>query len=168
MRSAVGAACPFSLRGLFLDELFPDLPTFLVVVPVVFAWAAPALLAGLLWFVLDALFCAAAAGILQLPAVIAARIHAVIVCLQRKVRMSGLCVLVRRLLAVRRNNARQKHRHRPVVVAVAAHFEHHVVAGLQLANSLAIVVQGIYRLPVHLGNNVAGAETQVVGEAGGL
>src|SRR5208283_1491752 len=152
----------------FLDELFPDLLVFLAVGPVVLAWAVAALPAALLWLVLDALFCAAAAGSVTLPAAIAARIQPASVCLPRKVRMSGLCVLGCHLLAVRRNDARQKHRYRPVVVAVAAYFEHHVVAGLQLPDSLAVVIQGIHRLPVHLGNDVAGAETQVVGEAGGL
>src|SRR5271157_6664708 len=168
MRSGVGAVCPFTRRDLFLDELFPDLLDFLAVVPVVLAWAASALLVVLLWLVLDALFCAAAAGSVPPPAASAARIQPASVCLPRKVRMSGLCVLGRRLLAVRRNDARQKHRHGPVVVAVAAHFEHHVVASLQLPDSPAIIIHGIDRLPIHLGDDVAGAEPQVVGEAGGL
>src|SRR5208337_1641997 len=89
MRSGAGAACPFSRRDLFLDEPFPDLVDFLAAVADGLAWNEPVLLAAPLRLVFAAVLCAAAAGILQLPAAIAAIIHPVSVCLQSKVRMSG-------------------------------------------------------------------------------
>src|SRR5271157_4904174 len=89
MRSGAGAACPFTRRDLFLDELFPDLLDFLAVAPVVLEWTTLRLLVALLWLMFDAVFCAATAGKLAPPAAIAARIQPASVCLQSKVRMSG-------------------------------------------------------------------------------
>src|SRR5208337_1821311 len=89
MRSGVGAACPFTRRDFFLEEVFLVPPAFRVVVPVVLVGAEAALLAALTWLLLDAVPCAAAAGILQLPTAIAARMHAVSVCLKSKVRITG-------------------------------------------------------------------------------
>src|SRR5208282_5236920 len=68
MRSGAGAACPFTRRDLFLDELFPDLLDFLAVAPVVLEWTTLRLLVALLWLMFDAVFCAATAGKLPPPA----------------------------------------------------------------------------------------------------
>ncbi|MGB2675738.1 MAG: hypothetical protein WCE53_10620 [Candidatus Acidiferrum sp.] len=48
MRSGIGAACPFTRRDLFLDELFPDLLDFLTVFPDGLEWDEAALLVALL------------------------------------------------------------------------------------------------------------------------
>src|SRR6516225_3319322 len=72
------------------------------------------------------------------------------------------------LFAVGRHDAREKHRHDTVRWAVPQDLEHDIFTGLELGNSLAIVVDRSDGLTVYLGDDVARGELNFVGKTSGL
>src|SRR5256885_952570 len=72
------------------------------------------------------------------------------------------------LLSIRRYHARQEHGHNAFAIRATApqDLECDVHSRLELGDSLAIVVNGIDRFVINLGNHVAAVELQFVGKAG--